>query len=281
MDCTIILVGFLCLQTCSHGQELGKFIAKHKVAMEAHIMAGYGGGWKECDRLVLSPEENDTQPGIPQFVMDAKSLKAFDISSGLSHSHCLLVTAHVGNLGMLMDVIEFGWAAVHHKRLGMALKLGLNLTLDMATNITSLPFIIGAQLEEGSEQFLCPDLGMGENIPHLQTSISQWPRPTYMGKSIIIGLSGHGMPPFLFMRPNGKSTGLLDQLNTNFVDGVDIRLVKLLQRKWKFTARFVTPVVAHLSQPLIDMVSNRWRVLSISFKAICVFRFMTEKLTFF
>ena len=244
MDHTNILIIFLGLQTCTHGQDLDEFIAKHKVAIEAHIMAGYGGGWKECDRLIVSPEEHDTPSAIPQVVMDMKSLKSFDIYSGLSQIHCLLVTAYVSNLGMLTDIIEFGWAAVHHKRLGMALKLASNLTLDMATNTTSLPFIIGAKLEGGEEQFLCPYLGMGENMPHLQTIISQWPHPTFLGKTIIIGLSGHGIPPWTFMGTNGKP------------DGVDIRLVTLLHRKWKIMPKFILPVAAHQSQQLIDTVRN-------------------------
>ena len=247
MDYTNILVIFLGLQTCTNGQELEQFIAKHKVAMEAHIMAGYGGGWKECDRLIVSPEENDMPSGIPQIVMDMTSLKAFDINSGLSQAHCILISSNVGNLGMLTDIIKFGWAAVHHKRMGMALKLASNLTLDMATNITSLPFIIGATLEGGEEQFLCPYLGMGENMPHLQTVISQWPNPTFLGKRIIIGLSGHGLLPWAFMGANGKP------------DGVDIRLVTLLHRKWKIMPKFVLPVAAHQSQPLIDTVCNMWK----------------------
>ena len=242
MDYTFSLVIFLVFQTCTHGQNLNEFIAKHKVAIEAHIMAGQGGGWKECDRLVLSPEEKDTLLGIPQFVMDVASLKAFDISSALSYSHCLLVTASVGDLKTLMELIKFGWTSVHHKRLGMALKLGSNITLEMATNITSLPFIIGALLEGGKEQFLCPYLGMGENMPHLQNSISQWSSANYMGKTIIIGHSGHGLPPWSFMGPLGKP------------DGVDIRLVTLLQKKWKFIPKLVAPLAAHRSRPLIDMV---------------------------
>ena len=246
MDHTLILVTFIGLQTCTHGLSFGEFIAKHKVAIEAHVMAGYGGGWKECDRLVLSPEEKDTPPGIPQFVMDVTSLKAFDISSGLSRSHCLLVTASVGDLRTLMVLIKFGWTAVHHKRLGMALKLASNITLDMATNITSLPFVIGAQLEGGEEQFLCPYLGMGENMPHLQNSLHQWSSTNYFGKTIIIGFSGHGQPPWAFRAPNGKP------------DGVDVRLVTLLQKKWNFMPKLVVPLAAHRSRPLIDMVCNTW-----------------------
>ena len=246
MDCTFILVIFLGLQTCTHAQKFNEFIAKHKVAIEAHIMAGYGGGWKECDRLLLSPEEKDTPPGNPQFVMDVESLKDFDISSALSCSHCLLITASVGDLKMLTEIIKFGWTYVHHKRLGMALKLGSNITLEMATNITSLPFIIGALLEGGKEQFLCPYVGMGENMPRLQNSISQLSSANYLGKPIIIGHRGHGLPPWSFLiGSNGKP------------DGADIRLITLLQKKFKFIPKLVS-LAAHQSQDLIDMVCCTW-----------------------
>ena len=55
----------------------------------------------------------------------------------------------VPNSRVLSEVIKFGWTAVYHKRLGMALKLGLNLTLEMASNVTNLPVVIAAKLEGG------------------------------------------------------------------------------------------------------------------------------------
>ena len=224
MDFFIILTIFLGLQTRSHGQDLGQFVAEHKQAIEAHIMAGYGGGWKECDLLAISPHENDLQHDTPQFVMHMASLKAFDISTGFSNSHCLLITAHVENLQILAEVIEFGWTAVQHKRLGMALSFGFNLNLDMATNITNLPFSIAAQLEGGEVQFIFPH--MGESMPKLQSSIRH---PTYRGKSIRVGLVGLGGVPFIFKGANGR------------LDGVSIRLISLLEKKMKFKIKYVTP----------------------------------------
>ena len=221
MDFLIFLPIFLCLQTQSRGQDLGQFVADHKHAIEANIMAGYGSGWKRCDLLAISPPESDLQPETPQFVMDLASLKAFDIRTGFSDSQCLLIMAHVGNQRILAEVIQFGWTAVHHKRLGMALRLGSNLTLDTATNITNLPFSIAAQLEGGAEQFLC--LQMGESMPKLQSSISQWPYISYWGKSIRVGLTGLGATvPFSFKGANGR------------LDGVSVRLISLLARKMNF-----------------------------------------------
>ena len=214
---------FFGLQTLTRGQDLDKFVAKHKQAMEAHIMAGYGGGWKECDLLAISPKEKDLQPDTPQFVIDIPSLRAFDIRTSFSKSHCLLITAYVGNPRILAEVIEFGWTAIHHIRLGMALRLGPNLTLDMATNITNLPFSIAAQLEGGEEQFLFPCLG--QDMPNLKSSMSH---PTYLGKPIRVGLFGIGGVPFIFKGAEGQ------------LDGLSIRLISLLERKMKFKINYIT-----------------------------------------
>ena len=227
MDSLICLPIFLCLLTRSCGEALGQFVAEHGHAIEANIMAGYGGGWKKCDLLAISPLKSDLQPETSQFVMDMASLKAFDIRTGFSNSQCLLITAHVGNQRILAQIIEFGWTAVHHKRLGMSLRLGSNLTLDMATNITNLPFPIAAQLEGGKVQFLRPD--MGESMPKLQSFISHTPHPTYSEKSIRVGLVGTESVPFSFKGAYGD------------LDGVSIRLISLLERKMKFKINYVTP----------------------------------------
>ena len=157
--------------------------------------------------------------------MDMASLKAFDIRTGFSNSQCLLITAHVKNHRVLAEIIEFGWTAVHHKRLGMSLRLGSNLTLDMATNITNLPFSIAAQLEEGKVQFLRPD--MGKSMPKLQSFISHWPQPTYTEKSIRVGIIGVGLVPHIFKGANGQ------------LDGISIRLISLLESKMKFKINYV------------------------------------------
>ena len=238
MDFFTILTIFLGLQTCSNGQDLGQFVAKYKQAIEAHVMAGYGGGWKECDLLAISPLENDLQPETLQFVMDMASLKAFDIRTGFSNSPCLLIMAHVGNQRILAEVIKFGWTAVHHKRLGMALRLGSNVTLDMANNITNLPFIIATQLEGGKEQFLFPSLG--GDMPKLQPVMSHNPNRAYSGKHINVGLAGVGI-----FKGIGIFKGADGQL-----DGLTIRLISLLQRKMKFKINYVTSTAGNG----IDMV---------------------------
>ena len=236
MDFLSFLTIFFGLPTLTRGQDLGQFIAKHKQEIKAHIMAGYGGGWKECDLLAISPKEKDLQPDTLQFVMEMASLRAFDIRTSFSKSHCLLITAHVGNPRILAEVIEFGWTAVHHKRIGMTLKLGSNLTLDMAANVTKLPFLIAAQLEGGEEQFLFPCLG--QDMPSLQPSMSH---PTYLGKPIRVGLFGIGGVPFIFNGTDGH------------LDGLSIRLISLLERKMKFKINYVKPEGTG-----IDAVIKKW-----------------------
>ena len=229
MDFLCFLTTFLGLLTLSRGQDLSQFVDEHKQAIEVHIMAGYGGGWNECDLLAILPQENALQSDTPQFVMDMASLKAFDIRTSFSNSHCLLITAHVGNQRILDEVIEFGWTAVHHKRLGMALRLGSNVTLDMANNITNLPFSIAAKLEGGEDQFLFPSLG--EDMPKLQPFMSHRPHRAYSGKPIRVGLLGIGI-----LKGIGIFKGADGQL-----DGVYIRLISLLERKMKFKINYVTP----------------------------------------
>ena len=222
MEHLIVLIIFLSSQSCSRGQDFGRFIAKHKEVIENYIMAGYGSGWSECDLMAVSPQKNDKLFNVPGFVMSMAYLKAFDISRELSDSHCLLLTAHVENSTLLADLIEFGWTAVHHRRLGMALRLGTNLTLDMATNTTNLPFLIAAQLERGRAQFLCPRIG--GHMPHLLDVI---PHPTYSGKPIRIG---HMLlPPFSYVGVDGRP------------HGVDIEFINLLKRKMHFKVIFIKP----------------------------------------
>ena len=56
-------------------------------------------------------------------------------------------------------LIEFASRVVNKdRRIGMVLELGQGITLDLV-NSTRLPYIIAGQLEDGSEQFLCPTVG--------------------------------------------------------------------------------------------------------------------------
>ena len=228
MDFLLFLISLLGLQTLSNGQDLNMFVAEHKQALETSIMAGYGGGWKECDLLATYPPKNNLWPNTPQFALDMASLRDLDMKASFSNSHCLLIMAHIKSFRLLEEIIQFGWTAVHHRRLGMALKLGSNLNLGMATNITSLPFPIAAQLEGGQKQYICPSLG--EDMPKLHpVGGHHWPCPAYQGKSIRIGLIGIGGPPFIIKGSNGR------------LDGVSIRLISLLGRKMRLKIKYALP----------------------------------------
>ena len=100
MDLLLFLTTLLGLQTHSNGQDLNLFVAEHKQALETYIMAGYGGGWKECDLLAIYPTENNLSPNTPQFVLDMASLRGFDIKASFSNSHCLLIMAHIESFSL-------------------------------------------------------------------------------------------------------------------------------------------------------------------------------------
>ena len=66
MDFTVFLTIFLSLQTRSHGKEdFAHFINKHRSAIESVVMVGYGRGWRHCDVLALSPQQEDLPTGEP------------------------------------------------------------------------------------------------------------------------------------------------------------------------------------------------------------------------
>ena len=226
------LITFLCLQTLSRGQDFTHFVDYHKEAMEAHIMAGYGGGWEECDLLAIPPlGENAFGPNTPKFVLNMSTLRAMDIRTSFYKSRCLLIKAHVGNPKDLAEAIAFGWTAVHHKRLGMALKLGSNLTLGMATNTTNLPFPIAAHSVGGKEQFLIPSFG--EDKPELKPNlVHHRPDPSYSGKPIRICLY-EGKVPSTFFKGGSEQLGPVAQLG--------IRLISILGGKMKLKINYVTP----------------------------------------
>ena len=69
--------------------------------------------------------------------------------------------------------------------------MGPGLSLDMATNVTKLPFVIATELWNGQPQFLCPVVGEAE--PSLQDSICD---TSLKDKTIRIGC--FGLPPSVY-----------------------------------------------------------------------------------
>ena len=206
--------------------------------MEKYAMVGYGDGWDPCDLLSVSPFNPEPMGGMPTAQMDIDGLKALDISSLFSFSHCLLVTAMVNDNTSMKTIVEFGWTAVQHKRVGMILQLGPNMSLEMAKNTTKLPFAVGAQLADSNEEFLCKAVGMKE--PILQQSmcdLSQ--RTSLLGKRVRVGLSG--FLPYFYMREDGAP------------DGVDMRFFRLLYTMMKF---YPDPIPCYSLDHCYDLVGN-------------------------
>ena len=170
------------------------FLARHRDAIENFIMTGYGKGWKNCDIITDAPQGPGFLKSNPLFVMEVDYLKIFDISTSLSSSHCVLLSFYVYSNQSLSDLIEFGWTTIQHKRLALVLKMGPELSLEMAANITNLPFVIATEIWNGQHQFLCPVVGKAK--PSLQDSICD-PSP----KVTILRVGFFGLPPSVY----GKS----------------------------------------------------------------------------
>ena len=83
---------------------------------------------------------------------------------------------------------------MQHKRAAFVIKMSSGMTLNMAPNITKLPFLVAAELEDGREQFLCPVVGEPE--PFLQHSMCDHAYTSYKNKVIRVGVIG--VPPYLY-----------------------------------------------------------------------------------
>ena len=222
MHFTTVIGLILCINSLSlqvYGQDLVSLLAKNTEDMEKYIMKGHGTGWISCDILSVEPP----QPSFkgyehkPGFVVGLTALTEFDASSRLSQSSCVLLTTHITNMTVLSTIIEFGWSVIQHKRLGIVMTMGPNITLEMAKNTTNLPFMIAAEFHDGRSQFLCP--AVGKHMPIQQTSMCSEPLTSHVGKTIRVGVIG----TWPWVMPGGQ-------------DGVDIRLLKFLEEKLEFKA---------------------------------------------
>ena len=107
----------------------------------------------------MAPVHPNPELNVPQYAMAIEDLDSIDIKRSMANSYCLLLAATVTNSSMMPALIEFASRVVNKdRRIGMVLELGQGITLDLV-NSTRLPYIIAGQLEDGSEQFLCPTVG--------------------------------------------------------------------------------------------------------------------------
>ena len=185
------LVMCLMVVFLSNGANGDMFLAKHRKAIESYIMTGYGEGWKSCDTISDTPQGPGFLESDPYYVMEIDHLKSFDISMSLSSSHCVLISFLVRSNQSLSDLIEFGWTAIQHKRLALVLNMAPGLTLEMARNVTKMPFVIATELWNGIPQFLCPVVGLAQ--PYLQDSICD---PSLNNKVLRVGY--FGIPPSIY-----------------------------------------------------------------------------------
>ena len=188
----IINLGILLLQYEVFGLEL---LSNHQDSIENHMMTGYGkrGSFK-CDVLHGLRTLHGQKIKRPSFVVDIDKLDNLDVSSTLASSQCLLVFYHIHSNHSLSTLIKFGWTVVQHKRVALVMKMGSGLTLDMAANTTKLPFLVAAELEDGSEQFLCPVVG--QSIPTLQSPMCNHLQLSSRDK--ILRAATFGVPPYFY-----------------------------------------------------------------------------------
>ena len=224
----IVIIGILVLQNelqLVSGQDFGSFLAKYSDAIERYIMAGYGQSWKQCDRLSVGPSQHRMSDVNAKLHMDIETLENFDLSStALSSSYCLLIVSSVRDKTTLYSLIQFGWKAIQHKRIGMVMSLGNKMTLKGLKNTTKLPFVIASKLGIAKEQFLCPVVGKLE--PVLQSVMCEQSYTDYKRKHIRVGLWPY-YTPYATFDEYGKPTG------------VDITFLELLQDKMEFKANSI------------------------------------------
>ena len=167
------------------------FLAKYGRDIEHFIMNGYSPGWKHCD-VIIDKSEANLQTRFfgerPIFLLEIERLHAIDIQTTFSLSNCLLVSMEVNSNEHIADLIQFGWSVIQRKRLALVLKLGQGLTLDVAKNITKLPFLVAARTQNQRDQFLCPIIG--DSNPSFQSVICN---TTYKNKSLRVAV--FGVPP--------------------------------------------------------------------------------------
>ena len=200
-----------------------KFLNIYKNAIQDFIMTGHEIGWKHCDILshYSTPHKNE-----PHISIDLDMIHTLKLKKTFMSSSCLLVNYNIGSKSSLEKLIKFGREAIQHIRLALVVKMDNDFTLDIITNITNLPFLIAADLKkEGKEQFLCPIVG--KMNPIIQENMCNPSYVSYGDKILRVALLG--IPPNFLVTNTGK------------IDGIDIRLMRLLEQKLNFRGKIVVP----------------------------------------
>lgn len=208
------------LKQKTYGRKQRMFLEKYKDEIQKYIMAGHEKGWTHCDILSADSFSNEDQP---QISMELDKIKTLNVGSIYAFSNCLLVSYHVSSLFSLENLIDFGKAAIQHIRLALVVKMDSGITLNMIANTTKLPFMIAAEIASGREQFLCPVVG--EVNPKLEEDMCN---PSYTSyKKRKLRVTCMGFPPYFI------------QTNADQFDGIDIRLMRILENKLNFRAEII------------------------------------------
>ena len=216
----IIIFSLLMFNNFVCGQDFGTFVAQHAKSIENYIMVGYGEGWKSCD--FMSTSKSYQLFNSPNFVMDMDKLGSIDIGSLLSSSTCILIISQASDNETISGVIEFGKSVAQHKRVGMILKLDSNTSLQ-SVNSTKIPYLVGAQMEGGKFQFLCPTTG--SNRPIMESEMCPQTYTGYKGRYIRVAFHDFARP-YGFLNKSGNP------------DGIEARFMELVQEQMRFIANF-------------------------------------------
>ena len=224
----LLSLGTLILSHTSFGEEQIMFLQKYKGDIQNYIMTGHENGWKQCD--ILSDgfslmEIREIGENIPHVSMELNKMVTMNAKSVFASSSCLLVISHVASVNALNTIINFGKATFLHKRLALLLTMDIGINLHMATNITKLPFLVAAKAKATREvQFLCPVIG--ERDPRIKQEMCDPSYVSYKNKTFRVGIMG--MFPYFVNSNVGH-------------DGMDIRLLTMLEERLKFNAKIVVP----------------------------------------
>ena len=222
----ILLVVILNLPDASIGQEQISFLNRYKEAIQNYIMTGHEYGWKQCD--ILSDEssfEKGSQMGsTPHIFMEVDKIMTLNIISNFASSPCLLVTYHIDDMTSLSTLLDFGKAAFQYTRLALVLTMDSGITLEMASNVTKLPFLVAAESTHGKEQFLCPVVG--ETDLRLEQELCDQSYVSYKNRTLRFGIVG--IPPYVYYTDAGH-------------DGIDTKLLTMLKERLNFTPKLIDP----------------------------------------
>ena len=244
-------LGILLLSNGALGQQ-DMFLKKYRTQIQNYIMTGHAGGWQGCDTLSENAFSTD---GTPHISMDLDKVNDMMIKSALASSQCLLVSYTVDNVADLQALLNFGWKAIDYIRIALVLKMGSNVTLDMPSNTTKLPFLVAAELGQDIEQFLCPVVG--EITPRLEQTMCKPSFASYENKTLHIAQLGI-TPDFIFTR-------------NKQLDGVNIRLMKILEDKLHFSARIVIPRSYNDADNMVSTRHyDRMILYSTAYKSNCI-----------